>query len=104
MNKKIWHTLFAIIRNKFFLVTVVFIVLIVFFDQHNLLDRIQTKKHLEELRQDTSFYKQKIREEREKIRQLETSPDNLERFAREQYLMKAPDEDIFIILKKGEIK
>ena len=104
MSKKAWHKYISFLWNKYFLGIVVFLVVIIFFDQHNLIDRIETKKHLEQLQQDTLFYRQKIREEREMIQQLQTSPANLEKFAREHYLMKAADEDIFIILKKGETK
>lgn len=38
------------------------------------------------------------------IKLLKTNPQNLEQFAREKYLMKAPDEEIFVILKKGQSK
>jgi len=104
MSKITWRSVGRFIGNKYLLIVVLFAVLIIFFDQHNLLDRIQTRKHLEQLQQDTLFYRQKIREEREMIRELQTSPANLEKFAREQYLMKAPDEDIFIILKDRNAK
>jgi cell division protein DivIC len=104
MTKKFWHIVWNVLRNKFFLGLVVFTVWIVFFDQNNLIDRNETKKKLNQLKQDTSFYRDKIREEKEKINQLQTSPANLEKFAREQYLMKAPDEDLFIILKKDQAK
>jgi cell division protein FtsB len=59
---------------------------------------------LDQLKKDTVFYREKIRDDREKIKLLKTNPQNLERFAREQYLMKAPDEEVFVILKKGQTK
>lgn len=104
MGKKIWTLIKTVVWNKYFLSLLVFGAWILFFDQHNLLDRLTTKKHLGELVADTVFYNQKIREEREKIRQLQTSPANLEKFAREQYLMKAADEDVFVILKEDVTK
>jgi len=101
MWKNFWKRLFSLVWNKYFLGLIVFGVWIIFFDQHNLIDRHETLKHLNQLKQDTVFYGQKIREERDKINQLKTSPANLEKFAREQYLMKAADEDVFVILKKS---
>jgi cell division protein FtsB len=43
------------------------------------------------------FYEEKIREDRAKLEELESNPANLEKFARENYLMKKDNEDIFII-------
>ncbi|MDP4187093.1 MAG: septum formation initiator family protein, partial [Bacteroidota bacterium] len=34
--------------------------------------------------------------------ELQTNNENLEKFAREQYLMKKDSEDVFILVKKGE--
>lgn len=104
MKKNFWHKLLSILVNKYFLSFVVFAVWIFFFDQHNLVDRFKSKQRLNQLMQDTVFYRQKIAHDREAIRLLKTNPQNLERFAREQYRMKAPDEEIFVILKKGEVR
>ena len=104
MNKKFWPTVFAILVNKYFISLVLFSIWVVFFDQHNLVDRFKSKEHLSQLKMDTVFYRDKIRNDREKIKLLKTNPQNLERFAREQYLMKAPDEEVFVILKKGPTK
>ena len=104
MNKKFWHTLFNLVVNKYFISLVIFLVLIIFFDQHNLVDRYKSKQHLNQLKKDTVFYREKIRQDREAIRLLKTNPQNLEKFARENYLMKAPDEEVFVILKKEEAK
>ncbi len=104
MNKKFWHILYSLVFNKYSISLVAFAILIIFFDQHNLVDRYKSKQHLDQLKKDTLFYQEKIRSDREKMKLLKTNPQNLERFAREQYLMKAPDEEVFVILKKGQTK
>jgi cell division protein DivIC len=104
MNRKFWHKVLALLVNKYFLSLVGFSIWIIFFDQHNLVDRYKSKEHLNQLKRDTLFYQEQIRSDREAIRLLKTNPQNLERFGREQYLMKAPDEEIFVILKKGQTK
>lgn len=104
MNKKFWHTILSLLVNKYFISLVIFLVLIIFFDQHNLVDRYKSKEHLNQLKQDTLFYREKIRKDREAIKLLKTNPENLEKFAREKYMMKAPDEDVFVILKKEPAK
>ena len=100
MLKNLFHTIWSVIRNKYLIAFTIFAVWIVFFDQHNLVDRHKTRESLVALKKDTLYYYKKIRQDQELIRELKTSPANLEKFAREQYLMKRPDEDVFIILKK----
>ncbi len=43
------------------------------------------------------YYQNKIETDNKKLKELKTNDENLEKFAREQYLMKKSDEDIFII-------
>lgn len=104
MKWKFWHKVYSVLVNKYFLSIVGFSVWIIFFDQHNLLDRYKSRQHLNQLKKDIVFYQEKIHSDREKIKLLKTNPQNLERFAREQYLMKAPDEEVFVILKKSQTK
>ncbi len=103
MNKKFWHSLLTLVVNKYFLSIVGFSIWIIFFDQHNLVDRYKSNQHLNQLVQDTIFYQQKIRNDRAMIKLLKTNPQNLEQFAREKYLMKAPDEEIFCHSKKRAV-
>lgn len=99
MTKSGWNKIWLFLRNKFFLSLAIFIVWLIVFDQHNLIDRYKSIRHLNQLKKDTSYYQQKIKQDRLSIDMLETDDKNLERFARERYLMKAPDEDVYIIVK-----
>jgi len=58
---------------------------------------LKSRRHLNQLKKDTAFYNDRIKEDRNQILLLETDDQNLEKIARERYLMKAPDEDIFVI-------
>ena len=49
------------------------------------------------LEKEKIFYEEKIRDDRAKLEELESNPANLEKFAREHYLMKKDNEDVFII-------
>jgi cell division protein FtsB len=49
------------------------------------------------LENEIAKYKKEIKENREKLKELQTDKVGLEQFAREEYLMKKPDEDIFIV-------
>ena len=54
------------------------------------------------MKQEREYYLKKIEEDRNKLDELRTDNDNLEKFAREQYLMKRKDEDLYIILTPQE--
>jgi cell division protein DivIC len=88
----------AFLRNKFVLTSVVFVLWMTFFDQNNLLERRKSTREFRQLSEEKAYYLKKIEEDRKRIRELKTNNDNLEKFAREQYLMKKDNEDIFIIV------
>lgn len=59
-------------------------------------------KNLKKLKAEKEYYVQRIEEDKRKLHELKTSDRNLEKFAREQYRMKKPDEDLYIILSPQE--
>jgi len=89
-----------VIKNKYFITTVLFIIWILFFDQNNLIQYFKLKKHYKRLLQDKEYFLNKIKEDSEKIYELQTNAKTLEKFARENFYMKKPDEDLFIIIEK----
>ena len=86
-----------LLRNKYSLAFIAVLVWVVFLDSNNFIDRVANMRHIHRLEKDIIFYKEKIAEDRAKLEELQTNPANLEKFAREQYLMKKDNEDIFII-------
>lgn len=95
--KALWFWILPLLKNKYTLTLIVFLGWLTFFDQNNLLDRIQTVRQLHGLENDKQFYINKIKSDSMSLRELKTDKKNLERFAREKYLMKRKNEDIFII-------
>jgi len=91
-----------LLKNKYLLTFLGFGLWLLIFDQHNLVDRVKTRQHLKKLVQDTVYYHNRIIEDQRIIDQLKTDDYSLEKFARENYLMKADDEDVFIIIKKED--
>jgi cell division protein DivIC len=85
------------IKNKFILTILVFLAWIIFFDQNNLVDRYISYRHIRQLERDKEYFRMRIREDSTRMNELRTDNENLEKFAREQYLMKRENEDIFII-------
>jgi cell division protein DivIC len=88
---------FRILKNKYLLVSVFFIIWIVFFDSNNLINwygDIQTV--ITQERQKT-YYKNAIQQTDERLKELSSNRDSLEKFAREQYLFHEADEELFIV-------
>lgn len=98
--KHFWNKTFPILRNKFVLTTLVFGVWIVLFDQNNLLDRWSDMNKLKQLEKEKEYYRTKIKEDQKRIQELTSDKDDLEKFAREKYLMKKDDEDVFIVVEE----
>ena len=91
-----------ILRNKFVLTILIFIVWILLLDSNNLIDRYKDMRELHKLKIDKEHYIKRIEEDKQKLHELKTDNHNLEKFAREQYHMKKPDEDLYLILTPSE--
>jgi len=87
--------------NKYLIVFVAFVVWIMFFDENNLMQHRQNLAELTQLEAQVDFYKHKIEADKRKLYELQTNDENLEKFAREQFLMKRADEDIFVIVEEN---
>ena len=76
------------LNNKYIIASLIFLLWILFFDQNNLLNRISDLRNLREMKAQKEYYAKKIETDIQRTKELETDDDNLEKFAREQYLMK----------------
>lgn len=85
------------LKNKYVIVTIIAVVWFVFFDQNNLIQQFRLSRQLHELRQESKYYRQEIERDSIDAHKLRHDPVELERYAREKYLMKKENEDIFII-------
>jgi cell division protein FtsB len=71
----------------------------VFFDENNLVAHHRNKKRLSALKSQKEYYIEKIAEDNQKIEELRSGQNNLEKYAREQFFMSRPDEDVFMIVE-----
>jgi cell division protein DivIC len=90
------------LRNKYVLTVLIFVVWLLLFDANNLLDRWRDLRKYRSLQHDREYYTRRIEEDKGKLEELRTDDENLEKFAREQYRMKKPDEDLYIIVSPEE--
>lgn len=89
------NRIFKILGNSFVIILLIFVVWIYFFDENTHLNR-EFNKEIKELQETIDSYKSKIERDKRTIKMLQDSLQ-LERFTREKYLMKKPNEDVYII-------
>ena len=90
------NKVFKILTNIFVLIFIPFLIWMLFFDENSYLVHRKFNREIKDLESTVSFYKTKIAEDKATIIKLSDSLQ-LERFAREKYLMKKENEDIYII-------
>ena len=96
VSKKIKNNrLLAILGNSYTIILTIFLIWILFFDENTHLNR-EFDKEIEEHITTINFYKKEIDRDKKTIQMLQDSLQ-LERFAREKYLMKKKNEDVYII-------
>lgn len=84
-------------RRLWIVTIIVFIVFLAFFDPgRNLLDRVRLKEDIRGLEVQKEYYLERIREDSALIENLKDD-DFLEQYAREQYLMKADGDVVYIV-------
>ena len=100
--KDLYQKLPAPLRNKYLITFIVFLVWIFFIDKFDIITQIKMNKEFKQLKQQYEFYKEEIEKDSTEIYNLNNNLEEQERFARERFLMKKENEDLFIIREKKE--
>ena len=90
------------LRNKYLILFLFFILWIIFLDDYNLINQRKIKNTVDDLKSQKEFYINEIKSDSTELYQLKNDPTKQEKFAREKFLMKKENEDIFIIREKNE--
>lgn len=85
-----------IVKNPFFLITIGFIVWIVFFDSYSLIEHRAIDQEIDKMEEKREYFQNEIDKDKQSIKNLKDG-DAIEKYAREKYYMKRDNEDIFII-------
>ncbi|KAA6336539.1 Cell division protein FtsL [termite gut metagenome] len=87
-------------RHKCVTITLLFAVFITFIDDNNLIRRLNQNHEIGRLKKEIETYKKKYEDDTRQLNELITNPDKIEKIAREKYLMKRPNEDIYVFNKE----
>lgn len=93
VEKRPW---LRIVFNKYLWVAIFFGVWMLFLDDYSYLNHRVLNHEIKELETNKSYYLEEIKRDEQEIKQLK-NPDYIEKYAREKYYMKRPEEDIYII-------
>ena len=92
--------IFRILVNRYFIATLAFAVWIIFFDNYSITRQYRLNNELKALQEMKRNYRQEIEKNERELKELVTNKKTLEKFAREKYLMKRDNEDIFVIIEE----
>lgn len=90
------------LKNKYKLSILILFFWVTFFTSHDLISHISNRITLSDLEKEKSDLNSEIKKDQEKLKELSTNPENLEKFAREEYLMKKEGEVVFVVIKEEE--
>ncbi len=93
LRKKKW---FSLLTNMYILVLTVFVIWMLFFDTNSLLIHLEVKKQINKLEKQQEFLREEIANDKKILEKL-SDPEELEKFAREQYYLKKKNEEIYLI-------
>jgi cell division protein DivIC len=86
------------LKNRYVLTAAGFVVWMLFFDSRDLItSHFRERRELLRLEESKKYYEQQISVTRQELDRLRTNPAVLERYAREKFLMKKDNEDLFRI-------
>lgn len=96
MKKLFKNPWFKLATNLYALIGIFFVVWMVFLDSNSLLIYFSLERKLSELERQKSTLEESIALDRKTLLQLSDSIE-MERYARERYLMKKKNEDVYLI-------
>ncbi len=100
MSMSIIHRFPGWLRNKYFLASAFFLTWMLFFDHNDLFTQAARTSELAGLNVSKRYYREQIEKTRKEVENIRINPSALEKIAREKYMMKKDQEEVFVIAPK----
>ena len=94
----------AFLKSKYLISFAAFCIVLLFLDKNDFFTQLDRRKELRELQQSKRYYTTQIATERKDLEALKTNPAAVEKLAREKYLMKRDNEELFLVPEKSDIQ
>jgi len=85
------------LKNKYFIAVAVFAAVMLFFDKNDIFVQLSRDRQLKELEQSKLHYAQEVADLEQIRDELIHNIGTIEQYAREKFLMKRDNEDLYII-------
>lgn len=85
-----------LLKNKYLIVAVVVLVWVLFLDSNNIYSWLRDRRLVKNQEAQKEYFRSEIKNLDEKLQELSSNKDSLEKFAREEYLFHEPDEVIYL--------
>lgn len=85
------------LKNKYFLATAFFLSWMLFFDHNDFFTQAARTRELSQLQESRKYYREQINKTRADVESVRINPLSLEKIAREKYMMKKDNEEVFMI-------
>lgn len=95
--KSVFNYLISRYTKVQLLIILVIIMFGFFISESSIFARFSYDAKIMELNSQIEHYRNKTIEDKQKLQELQSDKDRIEKFARENYLMKKPDEDVFLV-------
>ena len=96
MNRQYTFSKF-VSRRKYLIVSVLGIILIGFVGENSIMKHVQNRMLVREMKAEIEVYNTQYEKDEHTLKELQRNPKAIRKIAREQYFMKADDEDIFVL-------
>lgn len=84
-------------HNKYWIVVIAGVLIVGFVDENSLLQHARNRMVVRELEAQIEDYSERYERDNARLKQLKRDPKAITKIARENYFMKADDEDIFVL-------
>ena len=94
-----WETIKIRKWGKYVITIVAFLVVFLFIGDQSLIQFMRRGREIRHLEEQRDLYREEANKAQRQIQTL-NQPDSLEQYAREQYFMHTPNEDIYLVEEK----
>lgn len=88
------------LKNKYVIAILAFFIWMMFFDRNSMITQYELTSTLSDYNDQKEYYLTELEKDSTSLHILENDKDALEKFAREKYLMKKDNEDVYLIIEE----
>lgn len=89
-----------LLKSKYVVASLALVVWLVYFDKNDVFTQFDLIRKCDKLKLERDYYIEEIANNNKEIYELQNNKESLETFAREKYLMKKDEEEVFVFVTK----